>query len=59
MSDQIAQCAVAASNHGMFVHCVSALTNGWDREGLISKDDKGRIQSCAARFGTPRDDRLR
>lgn len=47
ISDQIAQCAVGAKNHGGFVSCVSHLTNDLKKDGTISGSDKGSIQSCA------------
>ncbi|HZF08520.1 MAG TPA: PA domain-containing protein [Thermoanaerobaculia bacterium] len=47
ISDQIAQCAAGAHNHGGFVSCVSHLTNDLKKDGVISGSDKGSIQSCA------------
>lgn len=49
ISDQINDCAVGAGNHGAFVSCVAALTNGLKANGTISGQQKGAIQSCAAR----------
>ena len=49
MSDLIADCADGANNHGKFVSCVAHLTNDWKKEGLIRGNDKGAIQSCAAK----------
>ena len=49
MSDLIADCSVGAKNHGKFVSCVSHLTNNWKGAGLISGEEKGAIQSCAAK----------
>ena len=48
LNDLIAQCNHQLKNHGMFVSCVSRLTNGWKREGWISRPEKGAIQRCAA-----------
>ena len=47
ISDQIADCAVGAGNHGGFVSCVAHLTNDLKKSGVISGSDKGAIQSCA------------
>lgn len=49
MSDLIAQCAQDAGNHGTFVNCVAHLTNSWIEESLISGEEKGELQECAAR----------
>lgn len=48
ISDQINDCAVGAKNHGAFVSCVSNLTNTLKAQGVISGNQKGSIQSCAA-----------
>jgi len=50
MSDLIADCSIGAKNHGKFVSCVSHLTNEWKKAGLISGEEKGAIQSCAAKY---------
>jgi hypothetical protein len=49
LNDAIAQCAATAKNHGSFVECVSALTNGWEKVGLITGAQKGAIMPCAAK----------
>jgi hypothetical protein len=49
ISDQINDCAVGAANHGAFVSCVANLTNSLKNQGVISGNQKGAIQSCAAR----------
>ena len=49
MSDLIAQLAAAARNHGAFVSAVAHLTNQWVQDGLITGQQKGAIQSAAAR----------
>ena len=49
ISDQINDCTVGAANHGAFVSCVSALTNSLKAQGVITGQQKGAIQSCAAR----------
>lgn len=53
MSDLIADCAASANNHGQFVNCVASLTNDWKSNGLISGQEKGKIQSCAAGSNIP------
>jgi hypothetical protein len=53
MSDLIAECADGANNHGKFVSCVSHLTNDWKNQNLISGEEKGAIQSCAAQADIP------
>jgi len=55
MADLIAECADGASNHGDFVSCVAHLTNEWKRAGLITGQEKGAIQSCAAQSNIPGD----
>ncbi|HEX5733225.1 MAG TPA: PA domain-containing protein [Blastocatellia bacterium] len=49
MADLIAQLAASASNHGQFVSGVAHLTNQWVADGLITGQQKGAIQSAAAR----------
>jgi len=49
MSDLLAECAVEAANHGQFVSCVANLTDEWKRAGLLTGQEKGRVQRCAAR----------
>ena len=48
ISDLIAKCAAGAGNHGGFVSCVAHLTNDLKKAGIISGNQKGAIQSCAA-----------
>ena len=54
MADKIAELASSARNHGEFVSGVAHLTNGWNEEGLITGQEKGRIQKCAAQAAIPR-----
>ncbi len=51
--DDISACAANASNHGKFVSCVSKLTNSLKKAGLITGQQKGAIQSCAAQANIP------
>ena len=39
----------SASNHGDFVSGVAHLTNDWAVAGLISGQEKGKVQSAAAK----------
>ncbi|MHC5076896.1 MAG: hypothetical protein ACYTFM_10755, partial [Planctomycetota bacterium] len=48
LNDLITECDQTRKMHGMFVSCVSHLTNGWKKEGWISWREKGTIQRCAA-----------
>jgi hypothetical protein len=49
-SDLIAEIAAAAGNHGAFVSGVAHLTNEWKAAGLITGEQKGAIQSAAAKY---------
>ena len=53
MMDLINDCRDNATNHGGFVSCLSALTNGWKAEGLITGAQKGSISSCGANANWP------
>lgn len=53
ISDLIAECADGAKNHGKFVSCVAKLTNGLKKDGIITGQEKGAIQSCAAQASIP------
>ncbi|HEV8578806.1 MAG TPA: PA domain-containing protein [Thermoanaerobaculia bacterium] len=53
ISDQIDDCAAAASNHGGFVSCVAHLTNDLKKAGVITGAQKGAIQSCAGQASIP------
>jgi formylglycine-generating enzyme len=53
MTDKIAELASSARNHGEFVSGVARLTNGWKNKGLITGQEKGRIQKCAAQAAIP------
>lgn len=48
LADLVSDCSNGAGNHGAFVSCVADLTNGWKNSDLITGQQKGRIQSCAA-----------
>jgi hypothetical protein len=47
--DGIYICASGARNHGQFVSCVAHFTNELVRDGVLSGNEKGVIESCAAR----------
>jgi len=53
MNDLITQCAENSKNHGKFVSCISHIINEWKKAGLISKQEKGTIQNCAAKAKVP------
>lgn len=53
ISDQIAEAAAAANNHGEFVSAVAGLTNGLKSAGVISGKQKGAIQNAAADANIP------
>jgi len=53
LSDLLMQCADGVNNHGEFVSCVAHLTNKLKRAGTITGQQKGAIQSCAARADIP------
>jgi hypothetical protein len=53
ITDQINDCAVAATNHGSFVSCVARLTNSLKKAGVITDAGKGAIQSCAGGASIP------
>lgn len=53
ISDKIQQCAASARNHGQFISCVAHLTNELKNSGVITGQQKGAIQRCAARANIP------
>ncbi len=53
ISDLIAECADGASNHGQFVSCGAQLTNGLENDGVITGQERGAIQGCAAQADLP------
>ena len=53
ISDEIANLAGSARNHGQFVSGVAKLTNDLVASGLLGNPGKGRVQSCAARSRIP------
>lgn len=48
IADLIDELASSASNHGDFVSAVAHLTNDLKKDGVISGEEKGMIQSCGA-----------
>jgi Thrombospondin type 3 repeat len=48
MADYVGACGVDVRNHGQFVSCVSALAEGWKKDGLLSGKEKGNLVSAAA-----------
>jgi hypothetical protein len=53
ISDRVQECADGAQNHGSFVSCVADLTNELKTAGVITGQQKGAIQSCAAQADIP------
>jgi hypothetical protein len=49
LTDTIAKCQLGARNHGDYVSCVSGTTNSFASIGAIANNEKGKIQSCAAK----------
>ncbi len=52
-SDDIAEAAAGAANHGGFVSQVTRLMNEAKKEGLISGAEQGAAVSCAAESSLP------
>lgn len=52
-SDKVAACAAGARNHGAFASCVAQLGNDLKKAGIITGDQKGSLQSCAAQSSLP------
>jgi hypothetical protein len=48
LAAEILACAEGAKNHGKFVSCVAKKTNALKKAKVISGNQKGQIQSCAA-----------
>lgn len=48
ISDDLFSCDGMNNNHGQYVSCVSGITNRLKRDNIITNNDKGKIQSCAA-----------
>jgi hypothetical protein len=53
ISALIEGCASEIKNHGAYVNGVAKLTNELKKEGVISGEEKGAIQSCAAQANIP------
>jgi hypothetical protein len=53
ISDLILECADDADNHGEFINSVSHTANSLKKEGIISGNEKGKIQKCAAKADIP------
>ena len=49
ISDAVRACELDARNHGGFVSCVAGNANQWHNNGLISGNQRGAIQACAAK----------
>jgi hypothetical protein len=53
ISDLMTNCAEEASNHGIFVSCVTNVTNDLKQASAISGKEKRAIQRCAGRANIP------
>jgi hypothetical protein len=53
ISDLVGNCAQGSKNHGQFVSCVSTLTNELKKDDVLSGQQKGMIQNCAAKANKP------
>jgi hypothetical protein len=53
VSDSIKACADGAGNHGAFVSCVTQSMNAMRAAGIITNQEKGAIQACAAGAAIP------
>ena len=53
ISALIEGCASGAANHGAYVSCVAERTNELKKAGIISGEEKGALQSCAAQASIP------
>lgn len=53
LTDQVRACRASVRNHGEFVSCVAAFTNTLQKSDLITGQEKGQIQSCAAQSRAP------
>ena len=49
-ADLIAQLSASSTNHGSFVSAVAHLTDSWVAAGLVTGQEKGAIQSAAAKY---------
>jgi hypothetical protein len=52
-SGLVLACSTGAKNHGDYTGCVGHVTDNLVSLGVISGQQKGSIESCVARFGTP------
>ena len=52
-SDDIAEAAADATNHGAFVSSVTRLMNAANKAGLVDGKQKGAVVGCAARSAVP------
>jgi hypothetical protein len=53
ITDQIADCAEAATSHEAFISCVDAFTTGLKKQRLITARQKNAIDGCAAQADIP------
>jgi len=53
ISDLLEECVEEADDHGAFVSCVAQMTNYLKKRRIITGQEKGAIQSCAAQANIP------
>ena len=53
LADLIQEIAAGAANHGQFVSGVAQLANDLKKAGIITGQEKGALQSCAAQANLP------
>ena len=53
IADLVADCAESATNRGQFVSCIAHLTNDLKKNGVITGQQKGTLQRCAAQADIP------
>ena len=56
LCEEISMCAENARNRGQFVSCVSRLTNDLRKDGLLGRNEIGKIVRCAAKLDIGKDD---
>ena len=53
ISELLAECADGATRHGQFVSCIAHVTDDLKRAGIITAQQKGKLQRCASQANIP------
>jgi hypothetical protein len=53
ISDLVADCAEAATNHGKFISCVGQVANDLRKNGIITGQQKNALHACAVQADIP------